>query len=477
MFNDYQWKNYLKSGGDKIVKTFDDFIKQPESCNAKKVFGQLYRAYNPCKWIVADFDEQINAFYEDMAYEEYTDEEDIDCSFSQSPRDSLDAFLKNMQSITLMMAYKKPDVYIPYFFQFTYNVLQSIANYFEIELPVCPKRNDYAERITHYEGICAVFQSFRKDMGWTPAILWAFLYDYAPKCVGGKSWVWGKLPRPRAAYFIGCSPDAGDLPEKGRASDYVSLWQSNPDSQPGDVNVMYLTSPASEIGYILRTVSPGFVDPFFWYYRCVYIGKPIKVTGLSLNAMKNDPILSEIRIVRKNMQGINGSIILPGEYNRIIDSLQIIDPDSECLEKIDFRFEKSMVKIENEADVESMLLEPLLERLGWSRGDYVRQMPLRMGRKNVVYPDYAICPDFTPGRENALWVWEAKKNIHGKTQLETDLGQARSYARRLDAKGLGLVSEEGVWLALADDDFVRLIPKTWKEIENPDDFSEIYKLA
>ena len=51
-----------------------------------------------------------------------------------------------------------------------------------------------------------------------------------------------------------------------------------------------------------------------------------------------------------------------------------------------------------------------------------------------------------------IWIWEAKYTIKTHKQLEEDFGQTKSYALRLKSSGLGLVSQEGVWLSTPEYD-------------------------
>ena len=100
--------------------------------------------------------------------------------------------------------------------------------------------------------------------------LYAFLYDFAPKYIGGKdSYIIKDLPEPHSAYFIGAS-------ESDR------------------------------------------FDPFFFYYRCVYISSPVGIKPFSLAEIKKDPVFKELPIVRKNMQGINGVELKPSVYNYLV---------------------------------------------------------------------------------------------------------------------------------------------------------------
>ena len=116
----------------------------------------------------------------------------------------------------------------------------------------------------------------------------------------------------------------------------------------------------------------------------------------------------------------------------------------------------------------------MLEKLGWKKGDYVIKPVLKMGRNNKEIPDYVILPTHTPYRETAHFVWEAKKSINNNKQLEKDIGQVISYARRLNANGCALISQEGVWVMQRADDYEKIIFKaSWNELKKDDVFKKL----
>ncbi len=495
--NLYHWENYLQSGGYAVVSSFERFLEYGCIDGLYELIVKLISEYNPVFVnAIETFEEQMLGLNDDLIIMEKIKEDlrvapepelDINEDWEESRKqiaeswslpiekvtdfDILCDFIFDIEYKSLLYSYGEPSLRIPYFFKLSYHVLTSICSFFEIVLPACPKRKDSRARYYHYYEICECMHEFRESMGWTPAMLWAFLYDFAPKAVGVRDWLWKNPPKPRAAYFIGGSKNDYYLKERNLDKDYITLWQANPDAQPGDLHVMYITYPNSRVEYIWQAVSPGFIDPFFYHYRCIYIGNVIKTPYLTQKEMKLDPILSALPIVRKNMQGVDGTPIPPSAYNHIIDLLEQKQPGVNTYHKFDTKYEQADVKIQSEADVEIMLLEPLLAKLGWSKSDYVRQMPLRMGRNHTVYPDYAIKPDFTPGREKAYFVWEAKRSINNSKQLHTDIGQAVTYARRLNAHGLGLISPEGIWYALVDDDYKTIHPLTWENLQDIDKFA------
>lgn len=99
-----------------------------------------------------------------------------------------------------------------------------------------------------------------------------------------------------------------------------------------------------------------------------------------------------------------------------------------------------------ERDVEVALVEPLLSRLGYTEKDWLRQMPLRMGRGERIYPDYVFGAQATGGEERADMVLEAKFTIGSKRALRETYLQAVSYAYRLRARVVMLAAREGLWL-------------------------------
>ena len=491
-FNLFHWENYLLNSGKKTVELFDKLIEEDIQnidifCDLiNKLHSQFCPSPSETQWIVDSISDALSTIkdYPQDTFEEF-DAEELWEDYSESlakdgvlrDKKIFGEFLYQLPCLSTMLAINKPHKYIPYYFQGLYNVLESICVYFNIELPQCPKRTEYRLRFNHYFDISQAFQLFRQALGWTPSMLWAFIYDYAPKAIGGKGWIWNELPKPRTAYFIGTKLNDAFLPSDDSDKKFCTMWQANPNAQPGDIHIMYITSPASKIQYIWKSVAPGFNDPFFYYYRCAYLSKFLKVPSLTFEEIKKDSQLCNMPIVRKNMQGLNGVEILPADFNKILSLLTEkgfknteVDLMSEVFTNEKFDFKK-------ESDVEIHLLEPLLKKLGWLKEDYVRQMPLRMGRTSIFYPDYAILPTFVYSKETAYWVWEAKLSIRNNSQLDLDFGQAVSYARRLNSKGICLISIEGVWVANSHDDFSKTSFFSWNDLSDLNTFGEFKKIT
>lgn len=68
------------------------------------------------------------------------------------------------------------------------------------------------------------------------------------------------MPQPKKAFFVGDGiNNNGDFEYLDKANDNtVYNWQGNPDTQPGDIIVMYCLSPRSYIHSIWRAVTEIF---------------------------------------------------------------------------------------------------------------------------------------------------------------------------------------------------------------------------
>ena len=237
---------------------------------------------------------------------------------------------------------------------------------------------------------------------------------------------------------------------------------------------MYMRTPVSAVTSVWRSVSQGFDDPFFYYYRCTYIGRPVEINHITQKQLLNDNVFKELPIVRKNMQGINGVELLPSEYNHLLD---ISDADSKI-----YRFKVSTdddaKEFSVEKDVEEKLIKPLLKKLDYSETDYLQQMKIMVGNHNyVLIPDFVLRPDITYGKESAFALIEAKFSIRNKKEFADTQIQARSYARQLHTKFSVIADKNNIWIMSEQDDYEEVILSFyWKDLDEPDNFNKLYKL-
>ncbi|MGN0527669.1 MAG: type I restriction enzyme HsdR N-terminal domain-containing protein [Eubacterium sp.] len=484
MFNDYQWNLYLKAGGRQVVEMFEKNLTGEFTEEYICYISKFHKFYCPIISITNEINEQLVDIINDLNYGyslldegKYNILSALEFVYNGiKGEDNLKAqkifefFSGSIPFYTTFLSIELPDLFTPYYFQFNFNFFEKICKEFEINIPEIPVKKDYEDRFYYYGALCASFTEFRDEHNMTPYEFCAFLYDYAPKVIGGiDSYIIKNIPEPTSAFFIGGTKDDAFLSYN---KDVIDCWQCSPDAQPGDIAVMYLKTPISSVDSVWRCVSEGFNDPFAYYYRFVYIAKPYKIKRVSKNKLEKDKILRNIGIIRKNMQGINGVELKPSEYNHLMDLAKAPDLKLKYAQPI------ADVEISREEDVEKHLIKPLLEKLKYREKNYTQQLHIELGNHNTtLIPDFVLLPDETVGNQKAFAIIEAKKDIPNKKAFQDVKIQARSYARQLLSKYSVIASQEKVYISSCDDDFENyFFVKTWEELENPDTFSQLYKL-
>lgn len=381
-------------------------------------------------------------------------------------------------SVTQFM--KHPDYAFPYLFPQHFYKFTEICSLFEISIPALPGKTQHLERLNYYYDLCRVLYNFRMQYNLNPVELCVFLYGFAIRFLG--KFIERELPEPNQIFMLGANEEdaEGALAEKIE-DDAVSCWQGNEEILPGDIILLYERAPYKRIGSIWRAVSPGFDDPFHYYPGKVFLSHPIQsIPTVTFDDLKQDPVWSKNGLVRANMQGIGfkNTDVTHEEYEALKKLFKKKNPsfNQKCIPEPPVYAKFFHADLDDERDVEEKLLEPLLIRLGYNvKKEFTRQFPIRMGRGLRYYPDYALHAQGTHGNERADFIWEAKYRIPTQKQLAEDFGQAKSYAVRLSCQGMGLVSQEGIWLSWAKDHFSfdKLRKYSWNELQNPDIFGRL----
>ena len=415
MFNAYIWKNYLRAGGEDVASLFEDNLKTAISEKYIKKIAEFRKIYCPDQRVIEYSCQQLRDIAKDIKNDVYLIESGsytipsaieiffenicVDCDGSEH-----DAFLLFSESIdyfSTFFAIELPDLFVPWHFKYNFNFFERIAQEFDIEVPQIPQKKDYKERVLYYGKICSSLFDFRKGHSLSPSELCAFLYDFAPNYLGGtSSYIINELPEPKSVFFIGGAPD--DIFLTNDAAQVV-CWQGNPDSLAGDLAVMYLRSPVSAVDSLWRIVSIGFNDPFFYYYRCVYIKIVQSIKRITLKELRQDDIFSKLPIVSKNMQGVNGVEIPPSAYNHLLDL------SCSTLSRLKF-FPKNNDTLQCEKDVENKLIKPFLEKLGYTREEYQQQLYIEIGNHSyALIPDFVVHPLFVHDHYSA-WVMTSRED-------------------------------------------------------------------
>lgn len=368
----------------------------------------------------------------------------------------LDLALEDVQLVTLALHLAHPDVFVPYGYKGQHHLLLRISNTFGIPLPPVAAKNDHLGRWLYYAHFSAAFQDFRRAQGMSVPELLAFLNHFALEYVLTSDDA--ELPEPRHTWLlVGGGEEEGDLGDLEAMTETDEVrWQGSLDMRRGDVCVMYVRSPVSAVHSLCRVVEDAYEDPFFHYKHSVQIGRFQKVPRIPFRELAAAPAMAQSQHIRRNLQGTSGQLLSRGEYEDILSLLARKGFDQETAPRLSDEAEVDLTNLANERDVETQLVEPLLERLDLlPNRDWVRQLPVRMGRGERNYPDYAIGVTGTAPEERARALIEVKYRAPGERAWREAFLQAKSYALRLRVKALIVAAAEGVrYHPMVGDDFL-----------------------
>ena len=488
-FNQYLWNVYASGTGKETISRFRGFI-EGKFDGYPDFIASLMKDYCPDQEWIDDTSESIAGALEQM----YESDEEQRGSEDEEPttkdvvmacyQDYLDDFKTqhkaywnfsiDLSFISSILACSYPKNFVPYYFPACFNVVRRVADYFGIELPPIPAKGQKEKRVLYYAELSDVLNGFRKENSLEPEELWALLYDYGPKVVGGLDWVMpvDELKDAHRVFVFGTADWASRRkPKPGQ----IFLWQGSPEMKPGDIAVLYQWKPVSSIVSVWRAVSVGYNDPLFRHHRVVCYAAVCGIPPVSWDELKTDELFSQTPLVRSKMTQMDGARMKNSEYMHLLEMSAKNGKVPKYVPSMPVYVETEVPEIKLEEDVERFYVEgELLKRLGWDEADYEQQIPLRSGRHTHVFPDYVI--GYNAARSEGDIVLEAKLTIPTERQAKHDKGQAESYARMLRARVLVLVSKEGIWLAESRDNFGKMKSYTWGELQDPDLFDEVYQV-
>ena len=423
-------------------------------------------------------DEEFIPVTPDIAFEDFNQFMEACCRFFDRATfdEKARGFQGDMPQLSCALFAVYPDFSFPYLFPIHFYKFREVCQNLGITLPPLPSRNDHVGRCLYMFDIMEVMHEFRVANDLAPEELCALVYGFATRFL--VSYVKDEpLPANRVCIVGATKEDAESDDLEAPREGNIIFWQGNEEMTPGDIVLVYETKPYSRIRTIWRAVSPGYDDPFDYFSGKVIVGHPMAIPTIKFKDLASNSVWGKKGLVKGHMIGVRGQSCSVEEYEAIKDMIREKDPTFP-LESLPVPPEYAQFFHENlnvERDVETQLLEPLLEKLGFSSSDWVRQLELRMGRGDRVFPDYAIGVKGDKNNRAAEFIWEAKYRIPSNKQLEVDFGQAKSYALRLRAKALGLVSIEGVWVVDSENGFVfsKLKKYSWTELQNPEVISKL----
>lgn len=483
--NPFIWKNYIESEqGKKVIELFDNY--HDDICN--QYIKEYWLKTEDIGNIVAHL--YFNSDYDEPEIQDFQSAQDIFQRICETgivlfddndePYDYIEPdftwYIDHIVPISYWLYLLHPHYFKPYFFIHNADMLMKIADGFNIELPATPKKSDKKARFEYYWEMCQIFHKFEQENHLTPAEMCAFLYDFCFQYFENQE---QNLPLPQATqvWFVGGNKVDFDFLDNFQADD-THFWQSNLDTKRGDIIVMYCLAPRSYIHSIWRAQTNGIASPFFHWYSSIHIQSGQKITPISLNQLKTDPYFSQNKLVKKNFQGVNGYPVSSEDYHQLLKLIQNNGDDLHLLPQIYAPNYAKNIDLKNEKDVELQLIEPFLMDLN-SESIWTRQLTVKMGRSEKVFPDYALLSNSTKGYEQACILLEAKFDIRNNQELEQAFRQVWSYGLRLQANLLIIADKNAIWLYEKNQqgfDRNRYHKFFWKELENPDQFNQIKKL-
>jgi hypothetical protein len=338
--------------------------------------------------------------------------------------------------------YMQYDFFKPMLYPSRFDILQRYCETLGIELPEIPRSNDYKAYLMYYYDVCAVWNKFQNKYSLTDAEFCACLYDFAS--MNDDDLEDTPLPEPTNIWFTGAGKgnnvDFQYLDSLGAEGD--SVWACNERTKRGDLIVVYCLSPRSYIHSIWRAKSGGVFNPFDYYHCRTTIAEGVRTPKISIHDLKADEKLSQMPIVKKNLQGLNGVELNAADY---IALLQLIEQKGGDATQYPTLFQCSDIDfgdIKIEKDVEENILIPMLQRLGYNDSDWSRQLSQQSGRDGAAIPDFVFFPHGEKHFANAPLVIEAKLDMRSVREQKKAYKQCQSYAKMMSAKLMAICDKE-----------------------------------
>ena len=172
-----------------------------------------------------------------------------------------------------------PCFYYPYLYVQRFTDFINACNFIGVDIPTLPKRNDYKARFHYYWEFCKVFNLIREQYKLTYADTCVFFYSFIPYIYKQKEI---RSTKATQCWFIG-----GIISEEDKIN-ATTIWQTNIDTQVGDILVHYETYPISAITSVWRACSNACEDPFFHWKVYAHICDRIEISAITLSELKQD---------------------------------------------------------------------------------------------------------------------------------------------------------------------------------------------
>ena len=140
MFNDYIWQTYLNAGGKAVVDIFENNLSNEYSEEYADFISELHKSYCPSKRIQNKFKEELLDVFAEKSQRmyvfengDYSIESGLEILFSVisgeenlSEQRLFDFFSGSLAYYTTILAAEIPELFVPYYFQYNFNVFEKI---------------------------------------------------------------------------------------------------------------------------------------------------------------------------------------------------------------------------------------------------------------------------------------------------------------------------------------------------------------
>jgi hypothetical protein len=224
-----------------------------------------------------------------------------------------------------------------------------------------------------------------------------------------------------------------------------SFWSARKEMRRGDLVFMYRMTPRKAIADIWRVADEPWFDPWAgWLRFWVDIEKVCHIPDITFAQMRQDAIIGNWGIIKRNLFGTVTEPVPHAVYNRLLEYIpehtrqkhglkpEPVPPDGPGDEQY----------FTSEAEFEEKVVQPLLKALGFR---YTAQYPCRF----CVGSQYHDCRvDFmVEDQAGPLTLFEDKFRIpNEQLDLPPARDQAKSYALMLGLPSFVVGSLDGFWV-------------------------------
>lgn len=242
-----------------------------------------------------------------------------------------------------------------------------------------------------------------------------------------------------------------------RALDYYKdvSWSGRKEMKKGDLVFMYRMDPRKAITDIFTVEYDPFFSPWgAWGGFDVYLKRLARIEDIKFSEMREDPVLKEWNVVKKQFQGTVTDLVPHSIYNRLLEKIPKSIKGEFSLQPEAVLKGKYSGKYASEEEFDEEFVMPLLRQWGFR---YQYQHP----SKFCTGTQYHHCKvDFYVSDENGpLTLFEDKFRIMSEKELEPATDQAKSYALMLGLASFVIASPEGIWIYKLNKNKEELIKK------------------